>query len=109
MSMERTISVWPLSTLSSSSKRPGSPPLVPGRFTELQQFRPSLDYDETTQRWVAEDCPERPLPEEATSDASSQEETRKVPNVEPVLEETPDPELGLFGAKLATVDVQSPQ
>jgi len=30
--LERTVSVWSLSTLSTSSRRPGSPRLVPGRL-----------------------------------------------------------------------------
>jgi len=51
----------------------------------------SLDFldDETTQRWVSEDCPGSPLQGKKTTSASSQEETSKpVRNRDPVLEGT---------------------
>jgi len=45
--------------------------------------------EETTRRWVSEDCPGRPLQGKKTTSASSQEETSKpVRNRDPVLEGT---------------------
>jgi len=68
----------------------------------------SFDFldDETTQRWVSEDCPGRPLSWEANSERINPEgEDRPVPNAEPVVEENPDLEGRVAGTMVATGEV----
>jgi hypothetical protein len=68
---------------------------------------PNLLNDETSQCWVSEDCPGRPLPGEANNERiySREKKGTAIPKAEPVVEENPNPEPRSIGPQLMAVEV----